>query len=182
MLATARWMAVSVWLFLGVAWASPTGPYAGQEQRAIKALSAGEIQDILAGKGLGYAKAAELNHYPGPAHVLELAPQLGLSEKQMARTRAIFAAMQKDAMRHGQALVEKERELDRRFATGAIDTESLHKLLVEIAAVQAELRRVHLQAHLDQRLLLTPEQISRYDALRGYGSSAGDRAHGGHSH
>ncbi len=182
MTSTARSILVSAWLFMGAASASPTGPYSGQEQRAIKALSAGEVQDILAGKGMGYAKAAELNHYPGPAHVLELAPQLGLSDKQVARTRAIFAAMQKDAIRHGQALVEKERELDRHFATGAINAESLRKLLVEIAAVQAELRRVHLQAHLDQRALLTPGQISRYDALRGYGSSAGDHAHSGHSH
>ena len=183
MLRITKVMAFSIWLFAGVAWAAPAaGPYAGQEQRETKALSAGEIRDYLAGKGMGLARAAELNHYPGPAHVLELAPKLGLSEAQVARTRAIFAAMQKDAIRHGQSLVEKERELDRLFATGTINPDKLRAVLAEIGRLQAELRRVHLQAHLDQRAVLTPEQVGRYDTLRGYGSSAGDHSHSGHSH
>ena len=48
-------------------------PYAGQQARQVKALSKAEIEGLLAGRGLGYAKAAELNHYPGPRHVLDLA-------------------------------------------------------------------------------------------------------------
>jgi Spy/CpxP family protein refolding chaperone len=90
--------------------------------------------------------------------------------------------MQKDAIRHGQALVEKERELDRLFATGTINPDKLRAVLAEIGRLQAELRRVHLQAHLDQRAVLTPEQVGRYDTLRGYGSSAGDHSHGSHTH
>ena len=41
-------------------------PYAGQQQRDLKALSADEVKQYLEGAGLGYAKPAELNHYPGP--------------------------------------------------------------------------------------------------------------------
>jgi hypothetical protein len=37
--------------------------YAGQQTRAIKALSSQEEQDIRLGKGMGLAKAAELNGY-----------------------------------------------------------------------------------------------------------------------
>jgi hypothetical protein len=40
-------------------------PYAGQEKREIKALSAEDIEGYLTGQGMGFAKAAELNHYPG---------------------------------------------------------------------------------------------------------------------
>ncbi len=41
-------------------------PYAGQEQRSIKALSEQEVAALLAGRGAGFAKAAELNGcYPG---------------------------------------------------------------------------------------------------------------------
>jgi len=50
-------------------------PYAGQEKRSIKALSQAQIENFLSGAGMGFAKAAELNHYPGPKHVLELADQ-----------------------------------------------------------------------------------------------------------
>ena len=51
-------------------------PYAGQQTRAIKALSDDEIAAFLNGEGMGFAKAAELNGYPGPAHVLTLAQKL----------------------------------------------------------------------------------------------------------
>jgi hypothetical protein len=44
------------------------GTYAGQQTRAIKALSSQEEQDLRLGRGMGLAKAAELNGYPGPMH------------------------------------------------------------------------------------------------------------------
>jgi len=160
--------------------ANQAAPYAGQEQRTIKALSADEIQSYLNGKGAGLAKAAELNHYPGPAHVLELADKLELSAQQKARTEAIFKAMQADAIRWGQALVDKEQELDRRFASAAITPQELRSLLEQIGKLQAEVRRAHLQAHLQQRAVLSVEQVAKYDSLRGYGSGQG-HGHSGHS-
>ena len=51
--------------------ASSAATYAGQQNRQIKALSAQEQQDWLEGKGMGLAKAAELNGFPGPMHTLE---------------------------------------------------------------------------------------------------------------
>ena len=44
-------------------------PYAGQENRQIKSLSANDIQELKRGGGWGLAKAAELNGLPGPAQV-----------------------------------------------------------------------------------------------------------------
>jgi len=64
--------------------------YRGQQDRAIKALSADEVAGYLQGKGLGLAKAAELNQYPGPSHVLALASELELTETQKDQTRKIF--------------------------------------------------------------------------------------------
>ena len=52
--------------------AAQTSSYAGQQDREIKSLSAAELHDLAEGRGMGMAKAAELNHYPGPAHVIEL--------------------------------------------------------------------------------------------------------------
>ena len=66
----------------------------GQETRAIKALSQDEDEGLLAGKGLGFAKAAELNGYPGPVHESELAEKLQLSDAQRTATSAISAEMQ----------------------------------------------------------------------------------------
>ena len=57
-------------------------PYAGMQARPIKALSDQQIADLKAGRGMGLALAAELNGYPGPLHVLELADKLDLSAEQ----------------------------------------------------------------------------------------------------
>ncbi len=156
-----------------VASAAQPASYAGQEQREIKALSPEEIRDYLAGKGMGLAKAAELNRYPGPAHVLELTEELKLNAQQKIRSEVIFKSMQAEAMRQGKALVEKERELDRLFAGGGVTNEDLRAALEEIGRLQAEVRRIHLQAHIEQRKILTDQQIARYEELREYASHAG---------
>ncbi len=150
---------------------STESPYAGQERREIKALSAQEIEDFLGGAGMGYARAAELNRYPGPRHVLELASELVLTDGQAAGTRDIHAAMQSRAAALGAQLVSLEQELDRQFADESITAESLRQLVADIGALQAEIRYVHLSAHLEQTALLTREQAHRYVRLRGYGSS-----------
>jgi hypothetical protein len=59
-------------------------PYAGMQGRSIKALSDQQIADLNTGRGMGLALAAELNGYPGPSHVLELADKLELSAEQRA--------------------------------------------------------------------------------------------------
>ena len=73
-------------------------PYDGEEQRGIKSMSADEIEALSRGEGMGFAKAAELNQYPGPKHVLELANELELSTEQQEQTSQLFAAMQADAV------------------------------------------------------------------------------------
>lgn len=157
---------------------TPPGSYAGQQAREIKALSPEQVAAYTAGEGMGYARAAELNQYPGPKHVLELAAELKLTEPQAARTREIHSRMRDQAVRLGQAIVEKERTLDRLFADRRITPESLSRATSEIARLEGELRATHLKAHLETRAVLTPAQIAAYDALRGYGKGE----HTGHAH
>jgi len=95
-----------------LAHAAAPSPYVGQESRQIKALSPSEQADLLAGKGMGLAKAAELNGYPGPAHVLELASQLGLSAEQLAATRTLSTSMEQRAKELGRQLVAAEQSLE----------------------------------------------------------------------
>ena len=149
----------------------PTG-YAGEERREIKSLSEEEIEQLLQGHGMGLAKAAELNHYPGPRHVLDLGAQLELTPAQRAATEAAFRRMQDEAMQLGRQIVERERALDAMFAKGEIDAEKLRAATAEIAGLQGNLRAAHLAAHLEMRRLLSPQQIKKYDELRGY-SGAG---------
>ncbi len=61
---------------------------------------------------MGYAKSAELNRYPGPAHALELADQLGLTAEQRAETTRLMDAQRAEARAIGTNLVEAERTLE----------------------------------------------------------------------
>jgi hypothetical protein len=161
-----------------------TSPYTGMQNRGLKALSEQQIEDLRGGRGMGMALAGELNGYPGPAHVLELASALDLSKAQRDRTQALFEEMQKTALPLGNEILAKETELDQAFASGRIDDGSLHRILADIGRLQGELRYTHLKYHLAMHGLLNPDQIAAYDRLRGY-DTAGAPApgmHGRHSH
>jgi hypothetical protein len=153
-------------------------PYGGQESREIKALSAQEVSDLLSGRGMGLARAAELNGYPGPMHVLELAAELELSPEQASGTQALFKKVKARASDIGRQLVEEERALDRQFSSRSITPASLRSSLERLATLQGELRRAHLETHLEQAALLSDAQIAAYAKLRGYGGSGDHSSHG----
>src|SRR5215469_17344529 len=144
-------------------------PYAGQEARSIKALSDDDIAALRKGEGMGMAKAAELNGYPGPVHVLALAAQLGLTEGQRHDVRTVFDRMSAAAKPLGGELIAQEQALDQLFAQGEITPDRLAATTAAIAELQGRLRLVHLSAHLETRALLNADQIARYEQLWGYG-------------
>ena len=150
--------------------AAPTSAYVGEQGRQIKALSAQETQDLLDGKGMGLARAAELNRFPGPMHVLELAQPLQLTPAQREATSALIARHKAQVRELGAKLVEAERALDRAFAAGTINATELSALLQRIGTAQTAVRESHLQTHLAQTALLSPAQVKQYSVLRGYGS------------
>jgi len=143
-------------------------PYAGLQQRAIKALSDEQLSDLRAGRGIGLALAAELNGYPGPLHVLELADQLELSTDARERIRQLYDAMKAEAVSVGEALIAHETALDRAFAERSISPSMLALLTAQIGETQGRLRAIHLKYHLTTAELLSPHQRHRYAELRGY--------------
>ena len=157
----------------------PVSPYAGQQMRSIKALSDAEAKGLLEGAGLGFAKPAELNGYPGPMHVLDNAAALGVDESQRQAIRAILDRHKAEARALGAELVRLESELDRLFATHAAQPERIDATLSDIGRVTARLRASHLKAHLQTTALLTPQQVDRYAALRGY-NDGNPEEHTGH--
>jgi Spy/CpxP family protein refolding chaperone len=133
--------------------AQSSRPYAGMQARAIKALSAEQIADLKAGRGLSLALAAELNGYPGPRHVLELVEQLGLTDQQRADVQRLFDDMTAEVVPVGEKLIAEEAELERLFAGRVVPLSSLRAATAAIGATQAELRNAQMQ---------------RYSQLRGY--------------
>ncbi|MHA1114148.1 MAG: hypothetical protein ACTSRY_06545 [Alphaproteobacteria bacterium] len=120
--------------------AGHSSPYAGEEKRDIKTLSAADIDDLRNGRGWGFAKAAELNGLPGPTHLLEMKTEIALSPAQIEAVETLFAEMKAAAVPLGARLVE----------------------------VRGDLRFVHLATHLRTPALLSAAQIADYNRLRGY--------------
>jgi len=123
-------------------------PYAGMERRAVKALSEQQTADLKAGRGMGLALPAELNGYPGPAHVLELADELHLSDDQRAKTKALFEAMKAETIPVGERIISEETALDHLFARKSLTRAALDAAVSRIASAEGDLRACHLRYHL----------------------------------
>lgn len=152
-------------------------PYAGQESREIKALTAQEVEGYLNGLGMGLSKVAELNKYPGPRHVLELSDELGLSEQQREQSSALFDLMKKEAVDIGKTYIAKERRLNMLFESGEVTSSTVDSLLIDIGKIKGGLRAVHVKTHIKMKEILTPDQIRKYDRLRGYEKGTATRTH-----
>ena len=156
-------------------------PYAGQQDREIKSLSAQDLDELGRGAGWGLARAAELNGVPGPSHLLELSGELALNEEQVAAITAIRDRMSRDAVEVGERFVAAERALDEAFAAGVPELEELERLTREAGEARAALRLVHLAAHLETPDLISAAQVERYNALRGYTSDPCANVPAGHN-
>ena len=123
-------IAISAATFLAGAYVNAeTTPYAGQEQRDIATLSEEDVTALLDGRGWGFALAAELNGYPGPLHVLELADEIGLTDRQRMEVETIFDEMNAQARRLGSDYVAAEAELSQAFDLGTINGPELQALV-----------------------------------------------------
>ena len=138
----------------------------GAPEITINSLTERDLQGLQNGRGMGMGRVAELNGYPGPRHVLELANELELSHEQIEATQLIFAEMRIAAVATGAEIIEAESRLDQLFAAHEADPASVQTALTQIGVMRARLRFVHIEAHMKMRELLTNEQIDAYDLHR----------------
>jgi Spy/CpxP family protein refolding chaperone len=142
-----------------------------------QALSPQEVQQYLSGAGMGYAQPAELNSFPGPMHVLELADKLSLNAEQRAATKRLMDEHKAEARAIGAKLVQAERALEALFRSGLVPPEKLAQAVSDAAALQGQYRLSHLETHRRMRALLTEGQVKRYDELRGYAKGTQGHKH-----
>ena len=151
-------------------------PYAGQEARQIKALSPKDIDGLLSGSGTpfgGMAKAAELNGYPGPRHVLDavVAKEFKISVKQIDNIESLYQSMRSEAIGIGKEIIELETTVDKAFSERTMTGELLQENVFKSEQLRGRLRVVHLETHLAMVDILTPDQVKEYNKLRGYVSN-----------
>lgn len=124
-----------------------------------------EREAIERGEGFGMALAADKNGYPGPKHVLDMKTELKLTRAQEAAMQKLMAGMKEKALAKGKDVLLAEKRLEEYFAQGKSEDE-LREETYRVASLRAELRWVHLAAHLAARKILTQEQIVTYQQMR----------------
>jgi Spy/CpxP family protein refolding chaperone len=155
-------------LLASAAVTAQTSPYAGEQARPIKALGADELRALTEGRGFGFAKAAELNGYPGPMHVVELANRLDLTPEQRSASERLLTEHKARARELGARVIDAERALDALFAQRQADAAAVDAATRRVGELHAALRAEHLKTHLEQTALLNSQQIAHYQRLRGY--------------
>jgi len=143
---------------------------AAREGTGIPALSEGQQAAYLDGRPMWMASAAELNQYPDPHRVLELATALELTEEQQQVIAALAAETRAQAVDLGKEIIAQEQKLNRIFAWHQATAGNIEDSVFEIGLLQALLRHTHLAAHIRTRELLTATQLARYVELQGQGS------------
>jgi Spy/CpxP family protein refolding chaperone len=124
-----------------------------------------ERASIERGEGFGMAMPADHAGYPGPRHVLDMAADLKLSSDQRASIQKIFDTMHEKAVVRGKELFESEARLEQMFRDGRPEAD-LREQSFRVDSIHAELRWIHLSAHLAAQKILTTEQIAQYTRLR----------------
>src|SRR5262249_36861770 len=98
-------------------------PYAGQQSSSVPGLSEAEIASLRSGTGMGLARPGEINGYPGPRHVLDLADELALTSEQRTAMQALFDQMQAEAIALGDRFLSRYAALEQAFRAGTITME-----------------------------------------------------------
>jgi len=117
---------------------------------------------------MGLARAAELNSFPGPRHLLDLKVDLYLTREQIARIEAIHAKMKTRAIAKGEAILQGESHLANLFSAGRPTAAETTRMTQHLGIMRGQLQAIHLLAHIESARELTAEQIERYDRIRGY--------------
>jgi len=149
--------------------------FAGASKKVPVTMTSEEVEGYFSGAGMGQGQPAETFGYPGPKHVLELEKELELTPEQKYRVEAFFKKMGTEAVYFGKRLVVEELALDEFFRSGQTNLDALGNRLERIGGWKWKLRQAHLVAHVKTKLVLTPEQIKKYQELRSDSTSAGKK-------
>lgn len=114
-----------------------TSPYRPGPASGLRGFSADEVAALRDGAGMGLARAAELNRYPGPRHLLDAVQdrRLPASAEQQRRTQEIFDRMKRDAQRVGAQILAEETDLEAAFRARTITETDLRARVARIAAL-----------------------------------------------
>lgn len=116
-------------------------------------------------------KTAEMNKYPSPKDLLELATTLNLSSVQKSRLIEIRDNTISRAKQLGKEIVQIENELHKAFQARIINEKSCTDDAQQIGRLRGRLRAVFLTSHIRAKAVLNDSQVSMYRKIQGDGKN-----------
>jgi hypothetical protein len=130
-------------------------------------MTASEVEAYFSGAEPGKETLpAETFGFPHPERVLEWGDKLGLAPEQRARVEEVLKIMKTDASYYGRKIVTEELALDEYFRSGGKELAPLANRVEKIGYLKWKHRLAQFTAYLYTRLVLSPEQLEKYRALR----------------
>ena len=117
-----------------------TSPYAHTQSAEYATLTPDEVHELRKGEGMGLARAAELNSFPGPRHLLDLKAKLDLKPGQVARIEKIHATMKTQAIAKGEEILQAERHLANLFASGRPSATEVTRITEHLGIIRGQLQ------------------------------------------
>ncbi len=136
-------------------------PHAHAQSVEVPSLSPGEVRALRNGEGMGLARAAKLNHFPGPKHLLDLRMELKLSDARIERIKAIHRKMKTQAIAKGEDILQAELHLANLFALGSPAPAQVKRATEHLGVLRGQLRAIHLLGHIESARALTPGRSRR---------------------
>ena len=122
--------------------------------------------ELLKADDAGQAQYADVNGFPAPKHLLDLAKELQLSDAQKKSLQTIYVGMRSRALELGKRIIGIEEELHQAFQEGLVSEKSVRDDTEQIGKLRGRLRAVYLNANMKAKDVLTNAQIESYKKLR----------------
>lgn len=140
-----------------------------QQVSPLKFISSQNYQYYKNGGNSDLYLIAEVNNYPSPGSVLQLAKELSLTTDQKHQVNMIHIELNRKVKEMGGFLIKEQTKLNQLFETRKIDEGSLIYYTNKIGALEGELRNAYLRAHLRTSTLLSAQQLKKYQDINNKG-------------
>lgn len=115
-------------------------------------------------------------HHEGQEYFLGMKDELGLSDAQVNKLKALKSESEKQAIRTKADLKILHIELHDLLQQDKVDVKAVDGKIGKIGELQMKMLKAHVHTELDARNILTPEQLKKHQEMKG------KRMHGMHTH
>ncbi len=126
--------------------------------------------------GMQCGRMMKGEHHDGQEYFLGMKDELGLSDAQVDKLKALRSEREKQAIRTKADLKILHIEMHDLLQQDKVDVKAVDGKIGKIGELQTKMLKAHVHTKLDARNILTPEQLKKHQEMKG------KKKHGMHMH